>query len=271
MDEEPWLRATKPQPLLSYLRSTHRLSPRKERLFASAACRRVSTLLVHEASRSALLNAERYAEGLLEPAERSVFFQRAEEVWVCLGDSYNSTILDPENEYDAAIITAGAHRLAIAAAAGSAACAIAEGETNAGVDYAPDWAVEAAGWMTVPDGVEYADKEAEAAERAAQTDLLRDIFGPLPFREVQFNPSWRSPTVLALATAAYEERDLPSGHLDNTRLAMLADCLEESDCDNQEVLAHLRQQGAVHVRGCFVLDLILNREWGADHDRGRVE
>jgi hypothetical protein len=48
--------------------------------------------------------------------------------------------------------------------------------------------------------------------------------------------------------------------LDLARLAVLADALEEAGADNEEVLAHCRQQEQVHVRGCFVLDLLLNKE-----------
>src|SRR5262245_54438909 len=57
--------------------------------------------------------------------------------------------------------------------------------------------------------------------------FLRDIFGN-PFRPVSFVPVWRTPAVVALATAAYEERILPAGTLDPDRLAVLADALEEA-------------------------------------------
>ena len=36
------------------------------------------------------------------------------------------------------------------------------------------------------------------------------------------------PTARGLALAAYEERELPSGHLDSLRLAVLADAVEEA-------------------------------------------
>jgi hypothetical protein len=66
-------------------------------------------------------------------------------------------------------------------------------------------------------------------------------------------------TVSTLATAAYEERSLPSGELDSLRLAVLADALEESGCQDAEILGHLRSPGP-HVRGCFALDLLLRKE-----------
>ena len=44
------------------------------------------------------------------------------------------------------------------------------------------------------------------------------------------------------------------------RLPILADALEEAGCDNAEMLGHCREQARVHVRGCWVLDLLLNKE-----------
>jgi hypothetical protein len=92
--------------------------------------------------------------------------------------------------------------------------------------------------------------------------LVRDIIGN-PFRPLpSIDPAWlcwNDGTVQRLAAAIYEERSLPKGTLDNGRLAILADALEEADCDNEEVLSHLRQQGASHYRGCWVIDLLLNK------------
>ena len=61
-----------------------------------------------------------------------------------------------------------------------------------------------------------------------------------------------------LAEAAYEHRSLPEGTLDNARLAVLADALEESGFANADFLAHLRGPGP-HVRGCHVVDAILGK------------
>jgi len=99
--------------------------------------------------------------------------------------------------------------------------------------------------------------QARNSEREAQSGLLRDLFSN-PFRPVSFAPVWRTPTVTALATAAYEDRVLPVGTLDNDRLAVLADALEDAGCDNADILTHLRSPGP-HVRGCWPLDLLLAR------------
>jgi hypothetical protein len=71
--------------------------------------------------------------------------------------------------------------------------------------------------------------------------------------------TWRGGTVPRLAQAAHDERELPSGHLDPARLAVLADALEEAGCTDDGIVAHLRGPGP-HVRGCWALDRLLGRE-----------
>jgi hypothetical protein len=88
--------------------------------------------------------------------------------------------------------------------------------------------------------------------------LLRDIFGPDPLRPVPVEPAWRTPTVTALAQAAYDERLLPSGLLDTTRLAVLADSLIDAGCTDAELLGHIRG-GGPHWRGCFAVDVLLGK------------
>ena len=54
-----------------------------------------------------------------------------------------------------------------------------------------------------------------------QGRLLREIFGN-PFRPVALDPAlltWHDGTLPQLAQALYDDRHLPSGHLDNHRLA----------------------------------------------------
>ena len=90
------------------------------------------------------------------------------------------------------------------------------------------------------------------------TNFLRDIFGN-PFRPVAIAPTWLTPTVLAQAQAIYDGRILPAGKLDNTRLAVLGETLENAGCEDADILNHCRGQGE-HVRGCWVLDLILSKD-----------
>jgi hypothetical protein len=90
--------------------------------------------------------------------------------------------------------------------------------------------------------------------------LLLDIFGN-PSRPVHADPAWlawHGGAAVKLAAAVYEERELPSGHLDAARLAVLADMLEEAGCSDADLLGHLRSPGP-HVRGCWPLDALLGR------------
>jgi hypothetical protein len=96
---------------------------------------------------------------------------------------------------------------------------------------------------------------------AVQAAILRDVVHA-PFRAIHSRASWRSwnyGTVPQLAWAIYKDRDLPSGHLDNHRLGILADALEDAGCNDQDILAHLRGSGP-HVRGCWPVDLLLGKD-----------
>ena len=75
------------------------------------------------------------------------------------------------------------------------------------------------------------------SEVSVQSQLMRDIVGN-PFHSVTLDRTWLTPTVSSLATAAYEERALPSGELDAARLGVLADALEEAGCSSADLLAH---------------------------------
>ena len=108
---------------------------------------------------------------------------------------------------------------------------------------------------------EGADVDAELKrERAANRQLarvLREVVGN-PFTPPRFDPAWRTATVVALARGIFEERAWD-------RLPILADALLDADCDEEPVLRHLRgtevgsKEPPVHVRGCWVIELILGR------------
>jgi hypothetical protein len=91
------------------------------------------------------------------------------------------------------------------------------------------------------------------AEKQQQCRLLRDIFGD-PFRVIGLDPrwlQWNGRLVAKIAQAVYADRAFD-------RLSILADALEEAGCDNQDILAHCRSGGG-HVRGCWVVDLLLEK------------
>ncbi len=90
-----------------------------------------------------------------------------------------------------------------------------------------------------------------ASHRETQTALLRDIFGN-PYRPATFIPAWRTDTALSLARGMYESRDFSA-------MPILADALQDVDCDNTDILDHCRDPHATHVRGCWVVDLVLGK------------
>jgi hypothetical protein len=89
-----------------------------------------------------------------------------------------------------------------------------------------------------------------AAAAAAQVSLLREVFGN-PLREVKIDKGWRTDTAVSLARQMYESRDFNA-------MPILADALQDAGCDNLDILNHCRS-GGVHVRGCWVVDLLLGK------------
>lgn len=79
---------------------------------------------------------------------------------------------------------------------------------------------------------------------------LRCIFGN-PFRPAEFSADWRTDTAVTLAEQMYAARDFGAAPI-------LADALQDAGCSNDEMLRHCRHDG-VHVRGCWVVDMILGK------------
>jgi hypothetical protein len=110
-------------------------------------------------------------------------------------------------------------------------------------------------WIVLPDAAEAARNAARSAARSTPNPphvaaLLRDIAGnPFEWLHTVGEPRWRTPTVLSLAQAAYEERGrkwkgrssdhdeetgwIDDGTLDGARLAVLSDALEEAGCGGE--------------------------------------
>jgi hypothetical protein len=82
--------------------------------------------------------------------------------------------------------------------------------------------------------------------------LVREIYGPTPFRITPFEPRWRTPAVLGISHRIYDERDFAG-------MPILADALADAGCDDEAILDHLRGPGP-HVRGCWALDRVLAKE-----------
>ncbi len=87
--------------------------------------------------------------------------------------------------------------------------------------------------------------------RRALSDLLRDVIGN-PFRPITLETCWRRPEVVSLAQGIDDEHAFE-------RMGMLAETLQAVGCSNGDILGHCRGPGP-HVRGCWVLDLVLGKE-----------
>jgi hypothetical protein len=107
-------------------------------------------------------------------------------------------------------------------------------------------------WTLVSHVVRYGDWRPEhAGFWRLSCQVFRDIFGN-PFRPAAFAPSWRTSTAAALAAGMYESRDFGA-------MPILADALQDAGCDSDDILNHCRGPG-LHVRGCWVVDAVLNKE-----------
>jgi hypothetical protein len=84
-----------------------------------------------------------------------------------------------------------------------------------------------------------------------QADLVREVIGN-PFRPIAFDPRWRTSDVTQLAQAIYDERAFD-------RMPILADALMDAGCAADDLIGHCRWSGP-HVRGCWVVDLILDKK-----------
>jgi hypothetical protein len=86
-------------------------------------------------------------------------------------------------------------------------------------------------------------------------ELIRDVFGsPFPpLAQQRFRPTWRTSDAVELARQMYEGRDF-------TNMPILCDALQDAGCADAAVIAHCHDPRARHVRGCWVVDLVLGKK-----------
>jgi hypothetical protein len=266
MTEQDWLACDDPAKMLRLARFTS--YPRKSRLFAVACCRCNWDLLLDERSRLAVEVAERFADGAATDEETRIASQAAQQAHREMFDTVGKvgSCIEWACAYTADPHPFRGARNVTWMAATPRMFEVRHPRPN-GTDEIrlfPCMVTRTSGLSHLR-GKWQVDTIEEAvptgADAHVQAALLRDIFGPLPFRTKTIAPgwlSWNGGVVRLLAVAAYDGRLLPSGQLDLTRLAVLADALEEAGCDDAEVLSHLRGPGP-HVRGCWCVDLLLDR------------
>jgi len=203
-----------------HYRVAKRPSTRKIYLYCCACARRVWQVIQDTRLRQAIETAELFADGLV--AREKVTFAGLE---VEMFDRFDVET-EPESDQFALVLALGNPTQTSHAAA------------------------QLAGWAARR-GQEPYNAEVCDAEYVVQASLLRCIFGN-PFRPVTVSPAWQTANVLELARTIYDERAFD-------RMPILADALEEAGCTNREILSHCRGAGP-HVRGCWVVDLLLGKE-----------
>jgi hypothetical protein len=236
MTEEDWWKCIDARAML--VCGLLRTSPRKLRLFAVACCRACPRLLSDPSHRRDIDLAERFADGAASQQELEAAHLRVNSLACRLnvGDMTEADICQMAD------VTAVAN--VISPSGDPASDAV--------------WQLRRAGHDV--------DREMVA--------ILHDVFGN-PFRPVGFdppawfgpflakvgesahqmlgelNPAWRTPTVVALASQMYQSRDFST-------MPILADALQETGCDNEDLLNHCHAPGP-HVRGCWVVDWVLKK------------
>ncbi|AMV29304.1 hypothetical protein VT84_33220 [Gemmata sp. SH-PL17] len=220
MNEQMWLMDDGDDFMRLVKFAANKVSERKIRLFTVGSCRLIWTLITKKPYRVAVEVAEAFADG--EATKKALTAARIAA----------RTTVAAEKKYA---------KLQVAAACLDTVNAnVVSGAFGASVD------VPSAALYRGTDDWDY------DATKLTILALLRDVVGPLPFRKVTVKPAWRTSTAVALASQMYEARDFSA-------MPILGDALQDAGCDNDEVLDHCRGPGP-HVRGCWVVDLVLGKE-----------
>lgn len=256
MDESAWLTCPDSRPMLAYLNG--KVGTRKYHLTRCSFLRRFWDLLTDERLRRAVEVAERFADGaaslhalrrargaarrafdetLATEMERGALFGSFGHgplgvVWCVAGlDQEDSIAPWLSSEEKAAWREAHACNMAGLEWIALGAIPMYYADTAPPPDN-PWKPVPPTCLFDLPGSVREANSAAQAKERAAQADLLRDLFGN-PFRPLlPFNSqwlAWNQGTVKHLARTVYEERLFD-------HLPVLADALEEAGCTHSDIL-----------------------------------
>jgi hypothetical protein len=273
--EQEWLGSTKLELMLAYLDG--KVSERKFRLTECAFHRRFWHLLSDERSRQAVEVAERYADGAATRKELKATYAEAGKAFLHLRGSHFGDRV-PHRSYFGGFVSAAQHAsfsdynrpkrfrtIQNLNWISTAAYPLDEADLELtrrawrAFDEMHGRSVRleelSGAFQLICDSeVTKAGRAAITAEKVAQTILLRDLFGN-PFRSVPVEDSWlewREGTVVELAQVIYDECAFD-------RLPILADALEDAGCTEEDIPNHCRQH-VEHVRGCWVVDLLLGKE-----------
>jgi hypothetical protein len=237
MNEHEWLDCSDPVRMIGFVADES--DDRLLRLFACACCRQMWGSLTDDRYRKAIQIAEFYSDG---KANEEEFNQAADVVRGIVETVTNAyerarahaegVVID-EHERAARKLSPRFNEMQVAAAV-----ALVMGPARDIARSVPRLQPYRMGWD-------------EATQH--QAAIVRDIFGN-PFRPICPGP-WVTPAAVTIARDINDRRDFAA-------LLLLADLLEEAGCPEQSVLDHCRQPGE-HVMGCWVVDLVLEKEQGS--------
>jgi hypothetical protein len=211
--------------------SDERTDDRKRRLFAVASCRRLWHLFADGRSRRAIDVAERFADGLASEQERLFAENNAFAAHLDVRESRLAERPLIRWSRSAELITQAA----------LLAVSVGKFQAEDAADYSRLALVASA-----------ADWRGDQDEEIAQCRLLQEIVGPL--RAVTIDPFW----VAANDRAAVRLAEWIDHWQAFAELPILGDALEEAGCADTDILEHCRH-GGEHVRGCWVVDLVLGK------------
>ena len=226
MTEEEWLTTDNFERLLDYAAGFG--SNRLVRLVGCACYRRILPMLHYAESRKALEYTELYADCLIEKEDLRAARQLAEQKWFQKKPDYKQLRNSRETSIDRAF--SGVHFLASAT------------DINSVLMQRMAIAVRSAF------RAEFSEVD---VQRSVYASLIRDIFGN-PFRSIDFDPEWQTDTAVGLAQTMYDTRNFRA-------MPILADALQDAGCEDAAILDHCRDENSLHVRGCWVVDLVLGK------------
>jgi hypothetical protein len=229
--ESEWLACTDPQPMLEFIRG--KVSDRKLMLFAVACCRHLWNDINHKLQ-GVVEAAEMFADGKVDEQRLWEVFSKARQRVRSGSTPYNS------GEYEIKSAVLATLRLG----------------SDVPLETASRSLLIAAYWAGPP-GYDRTSIEARYAareeERARQTATVRCVFGHI-FHGDSIDPTrlrWHDGLLVSMARQMYDSSDFAG-------MPVLADALEDAGCTNQDILIHCRRAGE-HVRGCWVVDLLLGK------------
>jgi hypothetical protein len=246
--EAEWLACTNPDTMLYYLQGS--VSVRKYRLFAAACCRSIWHLMTDQRSRRLVEVVERHLENQATDDEWKDASAAAHQAWADTSARLVPFLYGlPEQELTPEQLGAGNVLHSTTSAAWNLGYEAIRAQPGAeGRAMAHAVAIETARAVH--------EDYPNSPERPKQCDILRDIVGS-PFYQVSLPQAileWSDRTILRMAQTIYDDRQFEI-------LSILADALEEAGCHDTVIMGHCRQ-GGEHVRGCWLIDLLLNKEQG---------